>query len=204
MRTPFSITSRVLCCRVMILSTVRLLVRPSPIWKSPNHLGCSVFSTTAALSRWKQPPKNITEERLAGRREFEAFKTSSATNDDDDDIHLNPLSHQERLYAPQNPSSQENKQSIRVCVLGVPNAGKSTLVNQLVHANVCAHSHKTHTTRKSSRAILTKEDVQVVFSDTPGIVKPGDIKKFKLEDSLIQQPVESVKEADLILVVQGT
>ena len=87
---------------------------------------------------------------------------------------------------------------------GIPNAGKSTLVNKLVGGTACPHSKKAHTTRLSSRAVLTQGDTQLVFSDTPGVVKPKEVKKFHLESTLVSHPVESAKSADLILVLQGT
>ena len=87
---------------------------------------------------------------------------------------------------------------------GIPNAGKSTLVNRLVGGTACPHSKKAHTTRFSSRAVLTQGDTQLVFSDTPGVVKPKEVKKFHLESTLVSHPVESAKSADLILVLQGT
>ena len=89
-------------------------------------------------------------------------------------------------------------------IAGIPNAGKSTLVNKLVGGNACPHSKKAHTTRFSTRAVLTEGDIQLVFSDTPGVVKPKEVKKFKLEQSLVSNPVESAKSADLIVVLQGT
>ena len=91
-----------------------------------------------------------------------------------------------------------------IFIAGIPNAGKSTLVNKLVGGNACPHSKKAHTTRFSTRAVLTEGDTQLVFSDTPGVVKPKEVKKFKLEQSLVSNPVESAKSADLIVVLQGT
>ena len=93
---------------------------------------------------------------------------------------------------------------IHIFIAGIPNAGKSTLVNKLVGGNACPHSKKAHTTRFSTRAVLTEGDTQLVFSDTPGVVKPKEVKKFKLEQSLVSNPVESAKSADLIVVLQGT
>ena len=126
----------------------------------------------------------------------------SIVNDEDDgEVHLNPAKHRELLNSPNLGS--DNQRLLKICVLGVPNAGKSTLINQLSGFNACPHSKKTHTTRFSSSAIVTEGDCQLVFNDTPGVVKPKDVSKFKLEDSLIYDPIESVRKADLILVLQG-
>ena len=59
-----------------------------------------------------------------------------------------------------------------VALIGAPNAGKSTLVNQLVGAKVSIVTHKVQTTRAIVRGIATHENAQIVFVDTPGIFKP--------------------------------
>jgi len=70
------------------------------------------------------------------------------------------------------PESVPSSKLLQVSVIGDPNAGKSTLVNQLVGWKTCAVSSKVHTTRKMSRSILMDDDnsTQVVFLDTPGLV----------------------------------
>jgi len=118
--------------------------------------------------------------------------------------HLNPTLHRELMEAPLNLPDYEESKLLKVCVLGVPNVGKSTLINRLVEANACPFSAKAHTTRKASNAIMTINNIQVVFCDTPGVVKPDDIKKFRFEHSLINDPTDSAKAADLIIVLQGT
>jgi len=92
--------------------------------------------------------------------------------------------------------------ALNVAILGIPNSGKSTLINQLVGKEVCPHSSKQNTTRKNARAILTEEETQVVFLDTPGVVNLQEKKRFQLEQSLMVDPEASCKEADLILVLQ--
>ena len=125
------------------------------------------------------------------------------SDNDSDDIHLNPTQHRRLLDSPSEFLGDGSQKLLKICVLGIPNAGKSTLVNKLVGGNACPHSKKAHTTRSSSRAVLTEGETQLVFSDTPGVVKPKDVKKFNLESSLVSNPVESAKSADLILVLQG-
>ncbi len=153
------------------------------------------FSSSAILCR-----------RGQGRsaKELEVFRSAidktAGSAASDLDPHLNPVSHQDLLESL--PSQRSNSKCLRICVLGVPNSGKSSLVNQLVGANVCAHSRKTHTTRENTNAIITRDETQLVFCDTPGIVTDKDIKKFKLEDSIVLHPGYSAKHADLIIVLQ--
>ena len=64
----------------------------------------------------------------------------------------------------------------------MPNAGKSTLINALVGSNVCAASSKVQTTVRNSLAVYTKDDAQIVFQDTPGIVTEEELVKPLLKD----------------------
>lgn len=117
------------------------------------------------------------------------------------DPKLNPSQHAKLLDA---PIFQQNHQQklLKVCLLGIPNAGKSTLINQLVGGNACPHSKKHHTTRSSSHAVLSQNDTQIVFSDTPGVVRSEDVKKFNLESSIVKHPIASTKTSDLLIVLQ--
>ena len=115
--------------------------------------------------------------------EKEAESSSSSYGN----VHLNPASHFQTLKsAPPSDRSTEDQKSILVSVLGVPNAGKSSLINAVCGFPACAYSRRTHTTRISahSDAILTEGDSQIVFSDTPGVVSAQEVKKFGLEEAL--------------------
>lgn len=73
----------------------------------------------------------------------------------------------------------ENQKCIRVGIVGVPNAGKSQLVNTLVGSLVSAVSPKTNTTRGETLACVTKNDTQVLFVDLPGVVGPEHYRNPK-------------------------
>ena len=78
---------------------------------------------------------------------------------------INPAKHADILSSQKigkNPAPSDAKY-LKVSVVGIPNAGKSTLVNQLIGSNVCPHSAKVHTTRENSLGILTKGSTQIVF-----------------------------------------
>ncbi|TRY67736.1 hypothetical protein TCAL_09816 [Tigriopus californicus] len=121
-----------------------------------------------------------------------------------DVIHLNPASHARALTdKPAYPTRPGFRpQSLEVSVLGVPNAGKSTLVNTLVGVTACPHSSKVHTTRQNSDIIYTQDETQIIFRDTPGVVRLKDAAKFHLENTLVNDPEQGCSEADVIVVVQ--
>ena len=84
-----------------------------------------------------------------------------------------------------------------VALLGAPNAGKSTLVNQLVGAKVSIVTHKVQTTRAIVRGIATHDATQIVFVDTPGIFKP----KRRLDEAMVTTAWGGAKDADIVLVL---
>lgn len=91
---------------------------------------------------------------------------------------------------------KQNLKSGFVTIIGRPNVGKSTLVNQIMGRKIAIMSDKPQTTRNKIRAIYTDEDLgQVVFIDTPGIHKP----KSKLGSYMMDMTLMSLKEVDLIL-----
>jgi len=101
-----------------------------------------------------------------------------------------------------NPQSLVQEQKlVRVAVIGVPNVGKSTLINELVEHRVCPVSRKVHTTRNYSRAITVKGRTQMVFFDTPGLITDREVKKHHLESSFLTAYRHSIQHADLIGVV---
>jgi GTP-binding protein Era len=84
-----------------------------------------------------------------------------------------------------------------VALIGAPNAGKSTLMNQLVGAKVSIVSHKVQTTRAIVRGIAIHDRTQIVFIDTPGIFTP----KRRLDRAMVTTAWGGAKDGDLVLVL---
>ena len=84
-----------------------------------------------------------------------------------------------------------------VALIGAPNAGKSTLVNQLVGAKVSIVTHKVQTTRAIVRGIATHNNAQIVFVDTPGIFRP----RRRLDKAMVTTAWGGAKDADFVLVL---
>ena len=82
-----------------------------------------------------------------------------------------------------------------VTIVGRPNVGKSTLMNKILGEKLSIVSNKPQTTRNNIQTILTKENYQIVFVDTPGIHKP----KHKLGEYMVNSAKESMKDVDLVL-----
>ncbi|KAG8223302.1 hypothetical protein J437_LFUL001176 [Ladona fulva] len=90
---------------------------------------------------------------------------------------------------------------IKVSIVGSPNAGKSTFINNLINRRIFPVSSKVHTTRHKARAILNEGIIQVVLLDTPGLVDVQNSKRHNLEKSFLVDPELSIKESDLIAVI---
>ena len=84
-----------------------------------------------------------------------------------------------------------------VNIIGSPNVGKSTLMNQLVGEKLSIITSKMQTTRHRIMGMVNNKDYQIVFSDTPGIIKPA----YKLHENMMKFVSEALKDADVILVV---
>jgi GTP-binding protein Era len=97
--------------------------------------------------------------------------------------------------------NMESKAGISRCgfvaIIGAPNAGKSTLLNQLVGSKVAIVTHKVQTTRARIRGIAMEGQTQIVFVDTPGIFKP----KRRLDRAMVEAAWGGAGDADLIILM---
>ncbi|XP_076024851.1 GTPase Era, mitochondrial [Genypterus blacodes] len=99
------------------------------------------------------------------------------------------------------PDQPDQPKVLKVAIIGAPNAGKSTISNQLLGRKVFAVSKKVHTTRRRSLGVLTEDETQIILLDTPGLTTPSKVKRHQLEKSMLVDPWNTVKEADLIVVM---
>ena len=84
-----------------------------------------------------------------------------------------------------------------VNIVGNPNVGKSTLMNQLVGERLSIITSKAQTTRHRILGIVNADDYQIVFSDTPGVLQP----KYKLQESMLSFSEEALTDADILIYV---
>ena len=84
-----------------------------------------------------------------------------------------------------------------VNIVGNPNVGKSTLMNQLVGEKISIATFKAQTTRHRIMGIVNTPEAQIVFSDTPGVVKPN----YKLQESMLAFSESALQDADVLLYV---
>ncbi len=84
-----------------------------------------------------------------------------------------------------------------VAIVGEPNVGKSTLMNALLNQKVSIVTPKPQTTRQRVLGILSRDDAQVIFLDTPGLIKP----KYLLHEKMLTSAESALSDADVILVM---
>ncbi len=87
-----------------------------------------------------------------------------------------------------------------VNIVGNPNVGKSTLMNQLVGERISIATFKSQTTRHRIMGIVNTPEMQIVFSDTPGVLKPN----YKLQESMLAFSESALVDADILLYVTDT
>ncbi|HLU23850.1 GTPase Era [Lederbergia graminis] len=91
--------------------------------------------------------------------------------------------------------NNDNFKSGFISIIGRPNVGKSTFLNRVIGQKIAIMSDKPQTTRNKVQGVLTTDDAQLIFIDTPGIHKP----KHKLGDFMMKIAINTLKEVDLIL-----
>ncbi len=94
--------------------------------------------------------------------------------------------------------SKDNFRSGYVALIGRPNAGKSTLLNRLVGEKIAAVSNKPQTTRHKIQGIVTKQNGQIVFVDTPGVHRPG----YLLNRRMMAAVHDAIMSVDLLLLLR--
>ena len=82
-------------------------------------------------------------------------------------------------------------------IFGLPNSGKSTLLNALLNVRLAITSARPQTTRRNVLGILNHENMQCIFMDTPGIVQP----RYELHKKMIKQIETALTDADLLLMM---
>ena len=87
--------------------------------------------------------------------------------------------------------------AVKIGIVGMPNVGKSTLMNQLVGEKLSIITSKMQTTRHRIMGMVNEEDYQIVFSDTPGVIEP----KYKLHEKMMHAVTTSLEDADVCLLV---
>jgi GTP-binding protein Era len=91
----------------------------------------------------------------------------------------------------------ENYKAGYIAIVGVPNVGKSTLMNQLLDCKVSIISPKPQTTRRKIMGIMNHHNMQIVFMDTPGIIKPG----YNLQKAMMKELHLALFDADVIIFI---
>jgi GTPase len=82
-------------------------------------------------------------------------------------------------------------------IIGEPNAGKSTLMNAILETKLSIVTPKPQTTRKRVLGFLSKENYQIIFVDTPGLIKP----KYLLQESMMQAAQRAISDADVVALI---
>ena len=91
----------------------------------------------------------------------------------------------------------KNFKSGYVAIAGKPNVGKSTLINDYMECKLSIVTPKPQTTRKKIMGVLTKDNYQIVFFDTPGIMEP----KYELQKYMVNEAYAAIEDADVVLMM---
>ncbi|XP_053474432.1 GTPase Era, mitochondrial [Ictalurus furcatus] len=187
-----------LLCRTLRFSSLAASVETAPLRLRTAHHGCAVrnaafrfvptcfISTEAFLER-------LLQERTLGFAENPAGSPAHAA------VPLDRVEHFSLML--KDPDQPENPKVLRVAIIGAPNAGKSTLTNQLLGKKLFATSQKVHTTRSRALGVITEDNTQIILLDTPGLTTPSKAKRHQLEKTFLVDPLKSLRQADLVVVL---
>ena len=95
---------------------------------------------------------------------------------------------------------ESNKKTFKsgyVAIVGKPNVGKSTLINDFLGCKLSIVTPKPQTTRKKIMGVLTKEEYQIVFYDTPGVMEP----RYELQKYMVKEAFDAIEDADVVLMM---
>lgn len=123
------------------------------------------------------------------QRLYSVDKQSAFTNNKNDTIEEKP------------DHERTNEKTIKVAIIGAPNAGKSSIINTITNHRICPTSRKVHTTLNQSANIFNKNNTQMILFDTPGLTTTSENKKYQLGDKFMQACNNSIENADLIAVI---
>jgi GTP-binding protein Era len=94
-------------------------------------------------------------------------------------------------------TTRRNYKAGYAAIIGEPNVGKSTLLNALLNQNISIVTRKPQTTRQRVLGILSREDAQIIFLDTPGLLRP----KYLLHREMVKSAESALADADVVLVM---
>ncbi|HEX3016704.1 MAG TPA: GTPase Era [Caproicibacter sp.] len=109
-----------------------------------------------------------------------------------------PEKEKQKLKGMNTVSEESTQKTAFISIVGRPNVGKSSILNAMLGSKVAIVSHKPQTTRTRIMGILTKEETQLVFIDTPGLLKPHN----RLGEYMVKSVLESVSGVDACLLVE--
>ncbi|CAB4068780.1 era [Lepeophtheirus salmonis] len=140
---------------------------------------------------------SLSSSQLIRKRSDNIFREQGL--DPDQNLHANPVHLRSVIRGHNRDLNLSLQKTLRVSILGIPNSGKSTLVNALTKTCVRPVSKKAHTTRFNAKGVLTVLNTQIY---TPGVVGKEEVQKFRLRGSLLTDPESSGMDADLFIVLQ--
>lgn len=108
----------------------------------------------------------------------------------------------DEIHTKNEATDEESKEkTIKVAIIGAPNAGKSSFINTITNHRICPTSRKVHTTLSQSTNIYNKDKTQMILFDTPGLTTVKENQKYNLKDQFLRECNSSIENADLIAVL---